>query len=88
MSKTQLRAVDNQQPHDLDIARQRIAQFRLDRDKGFQPLPTTNQHDDRGGRWLDVDACIQCSQPNYAPVHGPSRRLAKIPWWVKLCWWR
>lgn len=78
MGKTQLRAVDNQQPHDLDIARQRIAQFRLDRDKGFQPLPTTNQHDDRGGRRLDVVAVVHSGEPHHAPNVSEMRRRSLL----------
>lgn len=48
------------------LARERVAKFRLDREKGEKPLPTTNVHDDKGAPVLDRDAVLRKSYPNHA----------------------
>lgn len=41
-----------------ELAQERIAQFRLDREKGERPLPTTNIHDDKGAPLLNRDRVL------------------------------
>lgn len=49
-----------------ELARERVAKFLLDREKGERPLPTTNIHDDKGAPVLDRDAVLRKSYPNHA----------------------
>ena len=65
-----------------ELARERIAAFRLDRDKGDKPLPVVNLTD-AGAPLLSVDATVRASYPNHA-LNCSSRR----PWWARLIWWR
>lgn len=65
MPKPNLRVVDNDHPHARDLARQRIAEFKLDREKGMIPLPVTNIHDTQGAPTLDVNAVLRRSEPGY-----------------------
>lgn len=46
-----------------ELARERVAKFMLDREKGERPLPTTNVHDDKGAPVLDRDAVLRRSLP-------------------------
>ena len=52
MPKPQLRAVDNQRTHPRDLARQRVKRWRSDAEK--LKLSTTNIHDDKGAKVLNV----------------------------------
>lgn len=47
------------------LARERIAQFKLDREKGEKPLPVVNIVD-TGAPLLDRDAVLRRSYPNHA----------------------
>lgn len=48
------------------LARGRIARFRLDRDKGEKPLPVVNVTTGSGAPVLDRDAVLRRSYPNHA----------------------
>lgn len=74
MSNTKLRVVDNKQIHSLDIARQRIAEFRLDRERGEKPLPVATDHDIHGAPLLDAMAIEVNARPQYAPNVSEQRR--------------
>jgi hypothetical protein len=56
MSKSQLRAVDNQRMHPKDIARQAVKRWRSDAEK--QGLPVANTTTGSGAPLLDVDAVL------------------------------
>lgn len=49
-----------------ELARERVAKFKLDREKGEKVLPVTNIHDDKGAPVLDRDAVLRKSYPNHA----------------------
>lgn len=49
-----------------ELARERVAKFKLDREKGEKPLPTTNVHDDKGAPVLKVDEVLSRSYPNHS----------------------
>ena len=72
--KPNLRAVDNERPHNLDIARQRIAQWRSNAQR--EGLPTTNVIDS-GAPLLRRDEVVRGSYPTYEV--NPRRSL-----WSKL----
>lgn len=55
--KPNLRAVDNNQPHARDIARQRVNEWRSNAER--EGWPTTNTHDDKGAPVLDVDSTLK-----------------------------
>lgn len=55
--KPNLRAVDNDQPHARDIARQRVNEWRSNAER--EGLPITNMHDDKGAPVLDVDSTLK-----------------------------
>lgn len=48
------------------LARERVAQFRLDREKGEKPLPVVNRTTGSGAPLLDVDEVVRRSYPNHA----------------------
>lgn len=73
--KTKLRAVDNDHPHNLDIARQRIAEWRSNAQR--EGLPVTNSRDGKGAELLDVDRVVRGSYPTY---QASERRS----WWARL----
>lgn len=56
MTKPQLRAVDSNQPHTRDLARQRVKEWRSNAQR--QSLPVTNIHDDKGAKVLPVDEVL------------------------------
>lgn len=55
--KPNLRAVDNNQPHARDIARQRVSEWRSNAER--ERLPVSNPHDDKGAPVLDVDSTLK-----------------------------
>lgn len=61
-----LQRIERASSPNRELARERIEQFRLDREKGEKPLPTTNVHDDKGAPVLDRDAVLRRSYPNHA----------------------
>lgn len=76
--KTQLRVVDSEQTHPRDLARQAVAEFKLDREKDEKkPLPVATDHDIHGAPLLDRDAVVRASYPNY--VQESQRRRG----WVR-----
>lgn len=56
------------------LAAKAVAEYR-----GRVSGPVSNQHDDRGGRRLDVDDVVRASQPDYAA--GSNRRRRRLLWW-------
>lgn len=73
--KANLRAVDNDHPHSLDIARQRVAKWRSNAQR--EGLPVTNLTDS-GAPLLERDRVLRASYPTYGPV------AAKRSLWAKL----
>lgn len=53
-----LNAIATASNDNRQLVRERIARFRLDRDKGEKPLPVSNQHDDKCASVLDVSATL------------------------------
>lgn len=48
------------------LARERVAGFKLEREKGEQPLPVVNVTTGSGAPLLDVDGVLRRSCPNHA----------------------
>lgn len=63
---TALEQIEHASNPNRQLARERIARFRLDKDKGEKPLPTVNLTTGSGAPLLDRDAVLRRSYPNYA----------------------
>lgn len=87
MTKPQLRVVNSEQPHPRDLARQAVAEFKLDREKDEKrPLPVATDHDIHGAPLLDAMAIEVNARPQYAPNAGLERR--RQGWVRRLLRWR
>lgn len=77
MTRPQLRVVDTEQTHPRDLARQAVAEFKLDRERGEKPLPVATDHDIHGAPLLDRDAVVRASYPNYVQESQRRRGLLR-----------
>ena len=76
--KSNLRAVDNSQPHARDIARQRVKEWRSNAER--EGWPVSNAHDVHGAPLLDRDGVVRASVPNHAEPEVKTQR----GWWGRL----
>lgn len=64
--KPNLRAVDNDQPHARDIARQRVNEWRSNAER--EKLPVSNARDVYGAPLLQVNTIVRGSIPDHATI--------------------